>query len=69
MALLPGGLIDMMQCPQCSGGLVERPEPPSLICETCRLAYPVADGGIPVMLAEEAVPLGDEPPTDPPIDA
>ncbi len=61
MALLPEGLLDIMQCPECAGPLQERPEPPALVCEACRLAYPVADGGIPVMLAEEAVPLEDLP--------
>lgn len=59
MALLPEGLLDIMQCPQCAGALLERADPPSLICEQCRLAYPVAAGGIPVMLAEEALPLDD----------
>jgi uncharacterized protein YbaR (Trm112 family) len=63
MALLPEGLIDIMQCPQCGGDLLERADPPALVCQDCRLAYPVAEGGIPVMLAEAAVPL-DDPPND-----
>lgn len=55
--LLPDGLLEIMQCPQCGGPLIERAEPPALICERCRLAYPVAEGGIPVMLEESAKPL------------
>jgi uncharacterized protein YbaR (Trm112 family) len=69
MALLPEGLIDIMQCPGCAGRLLERADPPALICEKCRLAYPVAAGGIPVMLTEEAVSLDAEPSDDPAQDA
>lgn len=57
--LLPEGLLEIMQCPQCGGALREKAEPPSLECEDCRIAYPVAAGGIPVMLAEAAVDLDD----------
>ncbi len=56
-ALLPEGLLEIMQCPRCGGSLKERAEPPALVCDACRIAYPVADGGIPVMLDEAAVPL------------
>ena len=59
MTLLPDGLLAIMQCPECGGELSERPEPPALVCAECRLAYPIADGGIPVMLPEEAVPLDE----------
>ena len=58
-SLLPDGLLDIMQCPRCAGTLAERAEPPSLVCEKCRLAYPIAAGGIPVMLDDAAVPLDD----------
>ncbi|NND03323.1 MAG: Trm112 family protein [Acidimicrobiia bacterium] len=59
MALLPDGLLEIMQCPACRGPLVEREEPPSLVCTECAMAYPVAEGGIPVMLEEAAQPLED----------
>ncbi len=58
-SLLPEGLLEIMQCPRCGGPLFERTEPPSLVCEDCRVAYPIAEGGIPVMLAEAAVSLDD----------
>jgi phosphomannomutase len=51
--LLPDGLLDIMQCPSCTGTLVEVPEPPSLLCRDCGLSYRVEDG-IPVMLIDEA---------------
>ena len=50
---LPEGLLDLMQCPSCAGGLREMTDPPSLLCAGCGLRYPVEDG-IPVMLIEEA---------------
>ena len=57
--LLPEGLLDIMQCPRCGGPLAERAAPPSLVCDRCRVAYPVAEGGIPVMLDDAVVALDD----------
>lgn len=52
--LISPDLLEIMQCPACSGALAERPEPPALVCKgDCGRAYPVRDG-IPVMLIEEA---------------
>ncbi len=51
--LLPDGLLDIMQCPSCTGTLSEVEEPPSLLCADCGLRYPVEDG-IPVMLIDQA---------------
>lgn len=51
--LLPEGLLDIMQCPSCTGTLSEIEDPASLLCGGCGLRYPVEDG-IPVMLIEEA---------------
>ena len=51
--LLPDGLLEIMQCPSCTGTLSEVEEPPSLLCGSCGLRYPVEDG-IPVMLIDEA---------------
>jgi uncharacterized protein YbaR (Trm112 family) len=49
-------LLDILACPRCKGSLLYREEQDRLICETCRLAYPVRDD-IPVMLIDEAEPL------------
>lgn len=53
--LIDPALLEIMQCPSCTGTLVERPDPPSLVCTECGLQYPIRDG-IPVMLIEEATP-------------
>jgi len=53
--LIDPALLEIMQCPSCTGTLVEQVEPPSLVCTGCGLRYPVRDG-IPVMLIEEATP-------------
>ena len=51
--LLPDGLLEIMQCPSCTGTLSEVEKPPSLLCGDCGLRYPVEDG-IPVMLIDQA---------------
>jgi hypothetical protein len=52
-------LLDILVCPQCKGSLLYRGEQKLLICESCRLAYPIRDG-IPVMLIDEAEKLDCE---------
>ncbi|HZJ48200.1 MAG TPA: Trm112 family protein [Acidimicrobiia bacterium] len=52
--LIDPALLEIMQCPSCTGTLVERSDPPALVCSQCGLQYPVRDG-IPVMLIEEAI--------------
>jgi uncharacterized protein YbaR (Trm112 family) len=46
-------LLAVLVCPRCKGPLrlVEQPE--GLICDVCRLGYPIRDG-IPIMLPDEA---------------
>jgi len=46
-------LLEILACPQCHGDLVYDRVAERLICERCRLRYPVVDD-IPVMLIEEA---------------
>ena len=53
--LIDPALLEIMQCPSCTGTLVERLDPPALVCSECGLQYPVRDG-IPVMLVDEATP-------------
>ncbi|HUS23956.1 MAG TPA: Trm112 family protein [Candidatus Binatia bacterium] len=52
-------LLDILVCPVSKAPLVWDAERQELLCKASRLAYPVRDG-IPVMLEEEARPLGDE---------
>jgi len=53
---LSAGLLALLACPRCKGGLSYQPEKPSLDCQACALSYPVRDD-IPVMLVEEAEKL------------
>lgn len=56
MALSPD-LKDVLACPKCKGGLEFHEDRSEIHCLRCRLAYRI-DDGIPVMLVEEAKPLG-----------
>ncbi len=49
-------LLEILACPQCKGEVVADDKEEKLVCNACRLAYPVRDG-IPVMLIDEAEPL------------
>jgi len=49
-------LLEILVCPKCKGSLEYRTEPESLVCHACRLVYAV-EGGIPIMLIDEAKPL------------
>ncbi len=51
-------LLAILVCPRCRGALEHERDPERLVCLECRLAYPVRDG-IPIMLIDEATPLGD----------
>lgn len=55
MSLSPQ-LLAILVCPKCKGELEYRADEPSLVCQNCRLKYPVRDD-IPIMLSDEATPL------------
>ena len=46
-------LLDILVCPKCKGSLKLDKDGKKLICNECKLAYPIKDD-IPVMLIEEA---------------
>ncbi len=46
-------LLEILVCPVCKGDLEYDGNEQKLICNNCRLKYPIKDG-IPVMLEEEA---------------
>jgi uncharacterized protein YbaR (Trm112 family) len=52
-------LLEILVCPVTKQRLEYDAERQELISRAARLAYPVRDG-IPIMLAEEARPLGDD---------
>ncbi len=55
MALSPE-LLDILACPKCKGDLHLTAPQDGLVCEACKLVYPIKDD-IPIMLIDEAKPL------------
>jgi len=55
MSLSPQ-LLEILVCPKCKGPLDYRESESTLVCQTCRLSYPIRDD-IPVMLIDEARPV------------
>ncbi len=49
-------LLDILACPQCKGEIRLSETEDGIICDRCRLLYPISDD-IPVMLIEEAKKL------------
>ena len=49
-------LLAILVCPKCKGALEHRDAEPSLVCQACRLRYPIRDD-IPIMLLDEASSL------------
>lgn len=47
-------LLDILACPKCKGEITLTEKEDGLICNKCKLLYPIRDG-IPVMLIDEAV--------------
>lgn len=47
-------LKDILVCPKCKGQLEFPDDREEIDCRSCRLAYPVDDGVVPVMIPEEA---------------
>ena len=50
-------LLEILACPKCKGDIRLEKED-GLTCEKCKLLYPIKDG-IPVMLINEAIPIGE----------
>jgi uncharacterized protein YbaR (Trm112 family) len=49
-------LLDILACPKCKGDIHLNPSDDGLICDACRLMYPIKDD-IPIMLIDEAIRL------------
>ncbi len=52
-------LLEILACPKCKGDLVYKQEKSVLICHKCRLVYQIKED-IPIMLIDEALPLGPD---------
>lgn len=46
-------LLNVLACPKCKGEISLSKNEDGLLCESCRLIYPIREG-IPVMLIDEA---------------
>ena len=55
MAINPE-LLEILACPKCKGGVHLTEKEDGLICNSCKLLYPIKDD-IPVMLIDEAIPV------------
>lgn len=51
-------LLDILVCPQCKGKVHYNEERDGLVCDACKLKYPIRDD-IPVMLIDEAEKISD----------
>ncbi len=49
-------LLEILACPKCKGDLQLKEDESGLVCENCKLVYPIKDE-IPIMLIEEAKSL------------
>ena len=58
MATLHPELKQILACPKCKGELEFREPADEIVCNACRLVYPIR-ADLPVMLVEEARPLGE----------
>lgn len=49
-------LLEILCCPKCKGDIVLNESEDGLICNACKLMYPIKDD-IPIMLIDEAVKI------------
>jgi uncharacterized protein YbaR (Trm112 family) len=52
---VPKDLMEILACPKCKGDVKEKNM--FIVCENCKLAYPVLDEDVPDMLIDDAWPL------------
>lgn len=52
--------MQILVCPACKGKLEYQAEKRRFVCRAERLAYPVGEDGVPVLLAEESSPLAED---------
>lgn len=54
--MLDKALMEILACPKCKGAVHYNEAKDGLVCDACRLEFPIRDD-IPVMLIDEARPL------------
>lgn len=50
-------LLEILACPKCKNKVVLDEAGKYLVCQECRLKYPINDQDIPIMLIDRAEPL------------
>ena len=50
-------LLEILACPKCKEKVVLDDAGSYLICQACKVKYPINDQGIPIMLIDRAEPL------------
>lgn len=51
-------LLEILACPKCKGDIRLTEKEDGLICDACKLLYPIKDD-IPIMLIDEAIKIGE----------
>ena len=49
-------LLEILACPKCKGSVHLNEKEDGIICDSCKLMYPIRDD-IPIMLMDEAIPI------------
>jgi len=49
-------LLEILACPKCKGDVHLNEKEDGIICDSCKLMYPIRDD-IPIMLIDEAIPI------------
>jgi len=49
-------LLDILACPKCKGNIHLNEKEDGIVCDSCKLMYPIRDD-IPIMLIDEAIPI------------
>ena len=49
-------LLEILACPKCKGDIRLKDDQSGLICDQCKLLYPIKDD-IPIMLIDEAIKI------------
>lgn len=52
-------LLEILACPKCKGDIRLKEDESGLVCDACKLMYPIKDD-IPIMLIDEAIKLDEE---------
>lgn len=55
---IPKDLLAYLACPQCHNSVRASRDQEAIVCQKCQLLYPVREG-IPVMMVDQAIPVGE----------